>query len=99
MKKLLEDRTLKHNISHFSSPVILVKKEDRAWRMCIDYRTLNKVIILDKFPIPTINMLLDELHEANFFPKIDLKSSFHQIRVREEGTHKTTFRRVIINTS
>ena len=65
--------------------------KDRTWKMCVDYKALNKVTILDKFPIPTIGELLDELHNTKYFLKIDLKFGFHQIRVKEEDTSKIAF--------
>jgi Reverse transcriptase (RNA-dependent DNA polymerase) len=82
---------IRHFIVSFASPTLLVKKKDGSWRLCIDYHQLNSIAVKNRYPIPIINDLLDELHEAQLFSKIDLRSGYHQIRVHPNDIAKTGF--------
>ena len=91
MQELLKAGIITRNKSPFFALVILVRKKDGSYRLYIYYRELNKVTIKDKFPIPFIDELLDELHGAKYFSKLDLKSWYYQILIREENVPKTAF--------
>nr|GFB69974.1 reverse transcriptase [Tanacetum cinerariifolium] len=78
VKELMDPGVIRASQSPFSSPIVMVKKKDGTWRMCIDYRQLNKHTVKYKFPILIIEELIDELNGSVVFFKLDLRSSYHQ---------------------
>jgi hypothetical protein len=92
LKELLEKRFVRPSVSPWGAPVLLVKKKDGSMRLWIDYRQLNKATIKNKYPLPRIDDLMDQLVGACVFSKIDLRSGYHQIRVKAEDIPKTAFR-------
>ncbi len=77
--------------SSWGAPVLFVEKKDRSQRLCIDYRSLNEVTIKNKYPLPHIDVLFDQLVRAKVFSKIDLRSGYHQIKIRASDISKTAF--------
>jgi hypothetical protein len=92
LQELLDRGFIRPSVSPWGAPVLFVKKKDGSMRMCIDYRELNKVTIKNKYPLPRIDDLFDQLKGASVFSKKDLLSGYHQLKVREEDVPKTTIR-------
>jgi hypothetical protein len=92
LKEMMDKGYIRPSVSPWGAPVLFVKKKDVTLRLCIDYRQLNKVTIKNKYPLPRIDDLFNQLGGASIFSKIDLRSGYHQVRIKGEYIHKTAFR-------
>nr|GFA16509.1 putative reverse transcriptase domain-containing protein [Tanacetum cinerariifolium] len=91
-RELSDKGFIRPSSSPWGAPVLLVKKKDGSFRMCIDYRGLNKLMVRILYPLPRFDDLLDQLQGSSIYLKIDLRSGYHQFRVREQDILKTAFR-------
>lgn len=89
LKELLKDGFIQPSKAPYAAPMIFQKKKDGSLRMCIDYRALNKVMVKNKYPIPLIVDLFDQLGEARWFSKIDLRSEYYQVKIDKGDEPKT----------
>ena len=92
LQDLLEKGFIRPSVLPWGAPVLFVRKKDGTMRLCIDYRELNKVTIKNKYPLPRVDDLFDQLQGAQVFSKIDLRSGYHQLKVRASDIEKTAFR-------
>ena len=92
LQELLEKGFIRPSVSPWGAPVLFVKKKDGTLRLCIDYRQLNKLTVKNKYLLPRIDDFFDQLKSASIFLKIDLRSGYHQLRIKDANMHKTTFR-------
>jgi hypothetical protein len=91
LQELLDKGYIRPSYSPWACPALFVKKKEKTLCMCIDYRPLNAVIVKNKYPLPRIDLLFDQLIGMQVFSKIDLRSSYHQIKICEEDILKTAF--------
>lgn len=92
LQEQLDKKYIQPSVSPWGAPVLFVKKKDGSMRLCIDYRELNKITIKNKYPLPRIDDLFDQLKDAQYFSKIDLRSGYHQLKVRKEDIPRMVFR-------
>ncbi|GJS58033.1 putative reverse transcriptase domain-containing protein [Tanacetum coccineum] len=92
LQELSDQGFIRPSTSPWGAPVLFVKKKDGSFRMCIDYRELNKLTLKNRYPLPMIDDLFDQLQGSSVYSKIDLRSCYHQLRVRDEDIPKTAFR-------
>ena len=95
MHELLDKGFIRSSTSLWGALILFAKKKNKTLRLCIDYRQLNRVMIKNRYPLPRIDDLFDQLRGARVYSKIDFRTSYHQLRVKEIDIPKTTFRTLI----
>jgi hypothetical protein len=92
LKELLDLGLIRPSVSPWGAPVIFIRKKDGSWRLCIDYRQLNKATIKNQYPLPRFDDLFDQMKGVTVFSKIDLRSGYHQLRIKEDDIPQTAFK-------
>jgi hypothetical protein len=88
---MFDSGVIQQSFSTFASPILLVKQKDGEWRLCMDYRKLNAYTVKNRYPMPIFEEIVDELQGASIFSKLDHRSGYHQIRIKEGEEYKTAF--------
>ncbi|KAF9758249.1 Retrovirus-related Pol polyprotein from transposon [Nosema granulosis] len=91
IKKYIEEGIVRESTSPWRSPIVLVKKKNGEYRLCVDYRRLNEVTVRDTYPMPRVDDILDEMHGAKYFTKLDALSGYHQVKMHKDDIGKTAF--------
>ena len=91
LQELIDKEYIRPSVSPWGAPVLFVKKKDDTLRLCVDYRQLNKMTIKNRYPLPHIEKLFDQVQGAPVFSKIDLRSGYHQVIIKDEDVHKIAF--------
>lgn len=92
VKALLAAGLIIPSTSPYASHVLLVQKKDGTWRFCVDYRKLNDITINNRFPMPLVDEIIDELVGTKYFAKLDMRAGYHQVRMKKEDEQKKTFK-------
>ena len=92
LQELLEKKYFMSSVSPWGAPILFVEKKDGTLRLCVDYRKLKKITMKNKYPLPRIVDLFDQMRGAKVFSKIGLRSGYHQVRIKDKDIHKTTFK-------